>query len=87
MHQHSHVVQGAVVFLIFAGTVTQVALARVSSRRVVLAGLGLLLAGTVAGGVAAGAVLLGRRATANRLALPERRGQIMSAFSWRAMPA
>jgi MFS family permease len=44
LHQGSHVVQGAVVFGIFAvGTVTQVALSRFSSRRVVLAGLGLFL--------------------------------------------
>jgi MFS family permease len=44
LHQGSHAVQGAVVFLIFAaGTITQVALSRFSSRRVVLAGLGLFL--------------------------------------------
>ncbi len=44
LHQGSHVVQGAVVFGIFAvGTVTQVALSRFSSRRVELAGLGLFL--------------------------------------------
>jgi MFS family permease len=44
LHQGSHAVQGAVVFGMFAmGTVTQVALARFSSRRVVLAGLGLFL--------------------------------------------
>jgi MFS family permease len=40
LHQGSHAVQGAVVFLLFAvGTVTQVALSRLPSRRVVLAGL------------------------------------------------
>jgi hypothetical protein len=45
LHQDSHAVQGAVVFLMFAvGTVTQVALSRFSSRGVVLAGLGLFLA-------------------------------------------
>ncbi len=45
LHQNSHAVQGAVVFLLLAvGTVTQVALSRFSSRRVVLAGLGLFLA-------------------------------------------
>jgi MFS family permease len=45
LHQGSHAVQGAVVFGMFAvGTITQVALSRVSSRRVVLAGLGLFLA-------------------------------------------
>jgi MFS family permease len=44
MHQDSHAVQGAAVFLIFAvGTATQVALSRFSSRRVVLADLGLFL--------------------------------------------
>jgi MFS family permease len=44
LHQGSHAVQGAVVFGMFAvGTVTQVALSRFSSRRVVLAGLGLFL--------------------------------------------
>jgi MFS family permease len=100
LHQGSHLVQGAIVFLIFAvGTVTQVALSRFRSRRVVLAGLGLFLAalglivaalaqaamalflaGTVAGGVAVGAVFLGSLATANRLAPPERRGQVISTF-------
>ena len=46
LHQDSHSVQGAVVFGMFGvGTVTQVALSRFSSRRVVLAGLGLFLAG------------------------------------------
>ncbi len=45
LHQDSHAIQGAVVFGMFAvGTVTQVALSRFSSRRVVLAGLGLFLA-------------------------------------------
>jgi MFS family permease len=100
LHQDSHAVQGAVVFLIFAvGAVTQVALSRFSSHRVVLAGLGLFLAalglivaalsqaamglflaGTVVGGVAAGAIFLGSLATANRLAPPERRGHVVSTF-------
>ena len=45
LHQHSHAVQGAVVFgLLAVGTVTQVTLSRFISRRVVLAGLGLFLA-------------------------------------------
>jgi MFS family permease len=45
LHQGSHAVQGAVVFLLLAvGTITQVALSRFSSGRVVLAGLGLFLA-------------------------------------------
>ena len=44
LHQGSHAVQGAVVFLLLAvGTVTQVALSRLRSRRVVLAGLVLFL--------------------------------------------
>jgi MFS family permease len=100
LHQGSHAVQGAVVFLLFAvGTVTQVASSRLRSDRVVLAGLGLFLAalalivaglaqsgmalflaGTVAGGVAVGAIFLGSLATANRLAPAERRGHAISAF-------
>ena len=44
LHYGSHAVQGAIVFLLLAvGTVTQVALSRFGSRRVVLAGLGLFL--------------------------------------------
>jgi MFS family permease len=100
LHQGSHAVQGAVVFLLFAvGTVTQVVLSRLRSRRVVLAGLilflaalalivaalaesemALFLAGTVAGGVASGAIFLGSLATAGRLAPAGRRGQSISAF-------
>ena len=100
LHEGSHAVQGAVVFLLLAvGTVTQLLLSRFSSRRVVLAGLGLFLAalalivaalsqaamalfltGTVVGGVAVGAVFLGSLATANRLAPPGRRGQVVSAY-------
>ena len=46
MHEHNHAVQGGVVFLMFAvGTLTQLLAVRFSSRRVVLAGLGLFLAG------------------------------------------
>jgi MFS family permease len=44
------------------------------------AGMGLFLAGTVVGGTAVGAVFLGSLATANRLAPPERRGQVISTF-------
>jgi MFS family permease len=45
LHQDNHAIQGAAVFGLFgAGTVTQVALSRVSGRRVMLAGLGLFLA-------------------------------------------
>jgi len=100
LHQNNHAVQGGVVFLLLAvGAITQVALFRFNSRRVVLAGLGvflaalalivaaldeasmaLLLAGTVAGGVAVGSVFLGSLATANRLAPPGQRGQVLSAY-------
>jgi MFS family permease len=100
LHQGTHAVQGAIVFLLLAvGTVTQVALARFSRRRVILAGLSLFVAalglivaalaesamplflvGTVAGGVASGAIFLGSVATANRLAPAGRRGQALSAF-------
>jgi MFS family permease len=100
LDQRSHAVQGGVVFLLLAiGAATQLLLARFSSRRVVLAGLGLFLAalalivaalsqaglalflaGTVAGGVAVGAVFLGSLATANRLAPPGQRSQAISAF-------
>jgi MFS family permease len=46
MHEHSHAVQGAVVFLIFGvGAVTQLLASRFASRPVVMTGLGLLLAG------------------------------------------
>ena len=45
LHQNNHAVQGGVVFLLLAvGTLTQLALARFNSRRVVLAGLAVLLA-------------------------------------------
>jgi MFS family permease len=45
LHEHNHAVQGAVVFLLFGvGTLTQLLASRLSSRRVVVAGLGLLLA-------------------------------------------
>jgi MFS family permease len=45
LHQGSHAVQGGVVFLLLAvGTVSQVAVSRLPSRRVALAGLGLFLA-------------------------------------------
>jgi MFS family permease len=45
MHEHSHAVQGAVVFLLFGvGTATQLVASRYPGRGVVVAGLGLLLA-------------------------------------------
>ena len=100
LHEHSHAIAGAVVFLLFAaGTVAQLLASRFSSRGVMLAGLALLLAGlalivaglaqaalgeflagTVVAGVAVGAVFLGSLATANRLAPPGRRGQVISAY-------
>ncbi len=100
LHQGSHAVQGAVVFLLLAAAAaTQVAVSRLRSGLVVLAGLGaflvalalivaalaqsamgLFLAGTVAGGVACGAIFLGSLATANQLAPAQRRGQTLSAF-------
>jgi MFS family permease len=44
LHQSSHAVQGAVVFLLLAvGAATQMLVARFNSRRVVMAGLGLFL--------------------------------------------
>ena len=100
MHEYNHAVQGGAVFLIFAvGTLTQLLVSRFSSRRIVLAGLGLFLvglglivaalaqagvalflAGTVVAGIAVGAVFMGSLATANRLAPPGRRGQVVSAY-------
>jgi MFS family permease len=44
------------------------------------ASMALFLAGTVAAGVAVGAVFLGSLATANRLAPPGQRGQAISTF-------
>ena len=99
LHEGSHAVQGAVVFLLLAvGAITQLLVAPFSSRRVVMAGLGLFLvalalivaalsqagmalflAGTIAGGVAVGAIFL-VLATANRLAPPGKRGQALSAL-------
>ena len=100
LHENSHAVQGAVVFLLLAvGAATQLLLARFPSRPVMLAGLGLFLAGlalivaalsqasialflagTVIAGVAVGALFLGSLATANRLAPPAQRGQVISTY-------
>jgi MFS family permease len=44
------------------------------------ASLGLFLAGTAVGGIAVGCVFLGSLSTANRLAPPERRGQVVSSY-------
>jgi MFS family permease len=44
LHQGNHALQGAIVFGMFAaGTIAQIALSRISSRRVVLVGLSLFL--------------------------------------------
>ncbi len=100
LHEASHAVQGGVVFLLLAaGTLTQLVLARFSSRPVMMAGLGLFLAalaliaaalsqasmtlflaGTITGGIAVGAIFLGSLATANRLAPPGQRGQVISTY-------
>jgi hypothetical protein len=46
LHVNSRAVQGGVVFLRLAvGAITQLVLARLNSRRVAMAGLGLFLAG------------------------------------------
>ena len=44
------------------------------------ASLGLFLAGTGVGGVAVGCVFMGSLSTANRLAPPDRRGQVVSSY-------
>jgi MFS family permease len=44
------------------------------------ASIGLFLAGTGVGGIAVGCVFIGSLSTANRLAPPERRGQVISLF-------
>ena len=46
------------------------------------AALAMFLTGTVVGGVAVGAVFLGGLVTANRLAPPERRGQVSASSSF-----
>jgi MFS family permease len=85
--------------LLAVGAATQVAVSRLRSRLVVLAGLGLFLvalaliltaladasmalflAGTVISGMAVGAIFLGSLATANRLAPPGQRGQVISTY-------
>lgn len=46
LHEHGHGIQGDVAFDIFAaGTAAQIAASRPASRRVVLAGVGLFMAG------------------------------------------
>jgi MFS family permease len=100
LHQQSHAVAGAVVFMIFGiATVTQLIAGRFDYRKVVSFGLALFLvvlalivaglsqasldlflAGTAVGGIAVGCVFIGSLSTANRLAPPERRGQVISLF-------
>ncbi len=82
LHQGSHAVQGAVVFGMFAvGTVTQVALSRFSSRRVVLAGLVLFLAA-----LALIVAALAQAAMALFLAGTAVGGVAVGAISWAAWP-
>jgi MFS family permease len=100
LHDSNHAVAGAVVFaLLGAGAITQVAVSRLPSRPVMMAGLGVFLAGlalitaalsaasmalfligTIVTGIAVGAVFLGSLATANRLAPPGQRGQVVSTY-------
>jgi MFS family permease len=100
LHQQSHAIAGAVVFMIFGiATATQLVAGRFDYRKVVSFGLvlfvvvlalivaglsqaslGLFLAGTAVGGIAVGCVFIGSLSTANRLAPPERRGQVISLF-------
>jgi MFS family permease len=100
LHHPNYAVAGAVTCLFFgAGTVAVVSLARLNSRPVLLAGLGLSLPGLaliVAGvsaasltlfliaaavtGIAYGALAIGSLSTANRLAAPEARAQVISTY-------
>lgn len=100
LNETNHAVAGLVVFGFFAcSSGAQLALHRLSSRRVILhgfgwltLGLGLLMlalslkelavfaAGTVAGGIGVGLVLMGGIATVNQLALPEHRAETLSTF-------
>jgi MFS family permease len=100
LHEHSHAVGGAVVFMLFAAaTLTQLIAGRFEIHKVVAFGLvtflmglaiivaglseaslGLFLAGTAIGGVATGCVFIGSLSSANRLAPPQRRGQVVSTY-------
>jgi MFS family permease len=100
LHHPNYAVAGAVTCLFFAaGAVAAVSLARLNSRPVLLAGLGLSLPGLaliVAGisaaslalfliaaavtGIAYGALAIGSLSTANRLAPPETRAQVISTY-------
>ena len=100
LHHPNYAVAGAVTCLFFAaGTIAVVSLARLNSRPVLLAGLGLSLPGLaliVAGmsaaslalfliaaavtGIAYGALAIGGLSTANRLAPPETRAQVISTY-------
>jgi MFS family permease len=100
LHHPNYAVAGAVTCLFFAAAaVAAVSLARLNSRPVLLAGLGLSLPGLaliVAGisaaslalfliaaavtGIAYGALAIGSLSTANRLAPPETRAQVISTY-------
>jgi MFS family permease len=100
LHHPNYAVAGAVTCLFFAAAaVAVVSLARLDSRPVLLAGLGLSLPGLaliVAGisasslalfliaaavtGIAYGALAIGSLSTANRLAPPETRAQVISTY-------
>jgi MFS family permease len=100
LHHVNYAVAGGVTCVFFAaGTVAALCLARLDSRPVLLAGLGLFLAGlalvvagvsaaslalflvgTVVGGSAFGALVIGSLSAANRLAQPDTRAQVISSY-------
>src|ERR1700761_7963983 len=100
LHHANYAVAGAVTCLFFgAGTVAALSLARLNSRPVLLAGLGVFPAGlalavagvsagsltlcviaAVVAGSAFGALVIGSLSTANRLAPPENRAQVISSY-------
>jgi MFS family permease len=100
LHHTNYAVAGGVSFLLFAAAaVAAVSLARLNSRPVMLAGLGLFLiglafvvagmsaallavfgVGTIVGGFAVGALLVGSLSAANRLAPQESRAEVISTY-------
>jgi MFS family permease len=100
LHHANYAVAGAVTSVFFAAsTVAALSLARLNSRPVLLAGLGLFPVGlvlavaamsaasltlfviaAVIGGSSFGALLIGSLATANRLAPPDTRAQVISSY-------